>query len=111
MVTFDTGAVGWWKVASLASGPKAPFPGGSQAPSNHRHSSGDDDPPPDSRMGDHDVEWLESMLPGLEAAQASAGKIRAYKEESYLTELCTPEELRGLLLPSSRKRAVWDALT
>lgn len=57
-------------------------------------------------MNDRDVDWLESMLPGLQSNSATE-----YSEESYLTELVKPEDLRWLLLPSSSIRTMWDMLT
>lgn len=61
---------------------------------------------------DADVEWLDSMLPGAAGEGLAEELLRGgYNEHSYLTELCEADELRWIMLPYSRKRTLWDALT
>ena len=63
-------------------------------------------------MNEGDLDWLEAILPGLNAKTASSKhRVASYKEDSFLLELLDPSELKRVLLPFSRLRIVWDALT
>ena len=57
-------------------------------------------------MSEGDVDFLETMLPGLQV-----NRLNTYTEDQFLTELLTPEDLSCILLPFSRKRNMWDLLT
>jgi len=59
-------------------------------------------------MSEGDVDWLETMLPGL---QSQGGKLSEYTEDSYLTELIEFEQMKWLILPMSNLRTAWDMLT
>ena len=60
-------------------------------------------------ISEEDMEWLETLLPGMQ--EDATGMPSVYNEDSFLTELIDPRDRKGLLLPFSRKRVMWDFLT
>jgi hypothetical protein len=61
-------------------------------------------------MTEGDVDYLETIVPGLRGVDGMQST--TYREDEFLTELCTEEELRHVLLPGaiSRRRMAWDLL-
>jgi CRP-like cAMP-binding protein len=57
-------------------------------------------------VSEHDVDMLESLSPEL-----GWGGSHSAHEDAFLTEQCTAQELRCLLLPFSRSKRLWDGFT